>query len=116
MIGHRLRPAGVLRECCGRNFEALRQPRNKRIDRLLHVRQAHAGMPQQRKLHGEAQPIRVATARGQKLPIRSGEAVEARQRVRASKSPGTPNSSRRPSSVSSCRRATASSPSQNRPS
>ena len=38
-------------------------------------------MPQQRELHRKAQPIRIAAPRGQKLPIRSGEAVVPRQRV-----------------------------------
>lgn len=82
MIGYGLRPAGVLRECRRWNSQALREPGHQRIDRLVHVRQGHAGMPQQRELHGEAQAIRVAAPHGQKLLVGSSEAVVARQCIR----------------------------------
>ena len=82
VVGHGLRPAGVLGE--GRRPESPGAPpaSHEGVDRLLHVRQPHAGMAQQGELHGEAQPVGVAAALGHEIPVGSGEGVVSRQGVR----------------------------------
>jgi hypothetical protein len=57
MVRHGLRPVGVIGEGGGRNIQLRRQPLDKGVDRLLHLRQAYAGMAQQGQLHGKAQAM-----------------------------------------------------------
>lgn len=82
MVRHGLRPAGVLGEGGGRNVQLRRQPPDKGIDRLFHLRQAHAGMAQQGQLYGKAQAIGGAAAAHHEVLIGSGKGVVPRQGVR----------------------------------
>ena len=50
MVGHRLRPAGVIGERGGRNVQLRRQPVDQGVDRLIHLRQ-------RRCRDGEAAPV-----------------------------------------------------------
>jgi hypothetical protein len=55
---------------------------DKDVDRLLHLRQAYAGMAQQGQLHGKAQAIGGAAAAHHEVLIGSGKDVMLRQGVR----------------------------------
>jgi len=82
MVRHGLRPVGVIGEGGGRNIQLRRQPLDKGVDRLLHLRQAYAGMAQQGQLHGKAQAIGGAAAAHHEVLIGSGKDVTPRQGVR----------------------------------
>jgi hypothetical protein len=82
MVRHGLRPVGVSGEGGGRNIQLRRQPLDKGVDRLLHLRQAYAGMAQRGQLHGKTQAMGGAAAAHHEVLIGSGKDVMPRQGVR----------------------------------
>jgi hypothetical protein len=82
MVRHGLRPVGVIGEGGRRDVQLCRQPPDKGIDPLLHLRQTYAGMAYQRQLHGKAQAIGGAAAARHEILIGSGKGVVPRQGVR----------------------------------
>ena len=75
MVCHGLWSSGVSGKGGGRDVQLRRQPPDKGIDRLLHLRQAHAGMAQQGQLHGKSQTIGGAAAARHEILIGSGKGV-----------------------------------------
>jgi hypothetical protein len=82
VVGHRLRPAGILGEHSGGDLQPCRQPVHEDIDRLIHLRQGHAGMPKQCQLHGKAKTVGNTAPRRHEVLVGSCEGVVPRQSIR----------------------------------
>ena len=57
VVCHRLRPTGILGKHRGGELQPYRQPVHEEIDRFIHLRQGHAGMPKQCQLHGKPKTV-----------------------------------------------------------
>ena len=81
VVRHGLRAARISGERRGRNFQLLCQPLNERFDGLLQLRQGNAGMAQQSKLNGKADPIGIPAPCRHEVLIGAGQGEAPRHAV-----------------------------------
>ena len=82
MIRHGLRTIRITGEWCCRDFQLLCQPLNKRLNRLLQLRQSDTGVTKQGELHCKADPICVPAACRHQVPVSLGQGKAPRHAVR----------------------------------
>lgn len=81
MIGHRLGPARIIGEQVRRHMDLGGDPGDQSVERFLDLGKRTAGMPKQRQLHGEAQPVGRAPPCQNEILVRRGEREVTRQGI-----------------------------------
>jgi hypothetical protein len=81
MIGHRLGPARIISEQVRRHMDLGGDPGDQSVERFLDLSKRAAGMPKQRQLHGEAQPVGRAPPCQNEIVVRRGKGEVTRQGI-----------------------------------